>query len=88
MYNDDYAARAGMRRTAKPCCERDACPASATPARQTWGLSGYPLASVYAPLQSFSELYDLKTALKCGTLFSELDLPFVGGGMKGGNCRG
>ena len=83
MYNDDYAARARMRRPACSCCD-----ASAAPERQTWGLSGYPLASVYAPLQSFSELYDLKTALDRGTIFRELDLPFVCGGMKGGNCRG
>ena len=88
MYNDDYAARSGMRRTVKTCCEREVCQAPTVTERQTWGLSGYPLASVYAPLQSFSELYDLKTALNRGTLFSELDLPFVCGGMKGGNCRG
>ncbi len=53
------------------------------------GLEGYPLASVYAPLQSFENLYDEKTALKQGTLFSELDLPFGGTTIqKGGNCRG
>ena len=58
--------------------------------RQTWGLEGYPLASVYAPLQGFQGLYDKETALQRGTLFSELDLPFMGESIadKGGLCRG
>lgn len=55
----------------------------------TWGLEGYPLASVYAPLQSFDELYDKETALAKGTVFAQLDLPFMGESVyKGGNCRG
>lgn len=54
-----------------------------------WGLEGYPLASVYAPLQKFDKLYDEKTAHKKGTLFSELDLPFEGESVwKGGLGRG
>lgn len=55
----------------------------------SWGLSNYPLASVYAPLQEFQNLYDRDTALSRGTLFSELDLPFMGKSVtKGGYCRG
>lgn len=42
------------------------------------GLSGYPLASVYAPMQSFEGLYDLDTALRQGTMFKALDLGFYG----------
>ena len=59
--------------------------------RKTWGLLGdYPLASVYAPLQSFHKLYDMETALHRGTIFTELDFPFMGESVanKGGNCRG
>ena len=57
--------------------------------RKTWGLENYPLASVYAPLQSFDDLYDKETALMKGTVFAELDLPFMGESIyKGGNCRG
>ncbi len=56
---------------------------------RSWGLAGYPLASVFAPLQNFDNLYDAETALKQGTLFAELDLPFSGTRIqKGGNCRG
>ena len=55
----------------------------------SWGLEGYPLASVYAPIQSFDNLYDAETALKQGTLFAELDLPFMGKTVqKGGCCHG
>ena len=44
----------------------------------SWGLSGHPLAMVYAPCQAFRALYDPATALNRGTLFTELDLPFGG----------
>lgn len=44
----------------------------------SFGLKGYPLASVYSALQDFREIYDLDTALKRGTIFGELDLPFYG----------
>lgn len=59
------------------------------PTRSSWGLKDHPLASVYAPLQVFRNLYDRETALQKGTLFSELDLPFMGESvMKGGKYRG
>ena len=62
---------------------------TATPTRGSWGLKDYPLALVYAPLQVFRNLYDRETALQKGTLFSELDLPFMGESvMKGGKFRG
>ena len=55
----------------------------------TWGLKNYPLASVYAPIQNFEELYELDVALKQGTVFSKLDPPFLGESVyKGGGCRG
>lgn len=53
-----------------------------------YGLTGFPLASVYAPLQIFTDIYDCETGLTRGTIFSELDLPFVCGGMTGGANRG
>lgn len=51
-------------------------------------LVGFPLASVYSPIQSFDNIYDCETALSRGTIFIELDLPFVCGGMNGGVARG
>lgn len=53
---------------------------------KTFGLEGYPLASMYAPLQKFKEIYDKETALHQGTLFSELDLPFMGASVVKGGC--
>ncbi len=54
-----------------------------------WGVKGNPLAMVYSPLQEYRELYDLDDALKNGTLFKELDLPFMGESVvRGGGCRG
>lgn len=57
----------------KPSCDGSDRSSSAS-----FGLHGYPLASVYAPLQSFEGLYDLDTAHKRGTIFKELDLDFHG----------
>lgn len=51
-----------------------------------WGLRGYPLAAVYAPLQEFEGLYDPATALSRGTLFEALDLPFEGKSITKGGC--
>ncbi len=49
----------------------------------SWGLYGYPLAMVYAPVQCFGELYEPDKGLSQGTIFRQLNLPFTG---KGG-CR-
>lgn len=55
--------------------------------RQTFGLEGYPLASMYAPLQKFKDIYDKETALSEGTVFAELNLPFMGASVvNGGKC--
>ncbi len=54
----------------------------------TFGLPGYPLASVYAPLQDFDEIYDCEKGHNRGTIFPALDLPFICGGMNGGIGRG
>lgn len=51
-----------------------------------WGLSGYPLAMVYAPLQNFTGIYEPQKALCRGTIFAELDLPLLSVGAKGGGA--
>ncbi len=43
-----------------------------------WGIANYPLASVYAPIQQWRDAYDEEMALSRGTLFRELDKPFLG----------
>ena len=47
-------------------------------------LRDLPLAMAYVPWQRFEKTYDLNEALDVGTIFPELDLPFLGykGGMR------
>lgn len=56
--------------------------------RTTWGLTSYPLASMYAPLQEWRNVYETELALSKGTMFRELELPFVCGNKRGGSCNG
>lgn len=41
-------------------------------------LDELPLAMAYVPMQKWRNVYDADVALERGTLFSELDLPFIG----------
>jgi hypothetical protein len=45
-------------------------------------LESMPLAMAYVPWQRWNNVYDLDRALQVGTIFPELDLPFLG--MRGG----
>ena len=67
------------------CCRNADNDTRCTPSK-TIGLEGYPLASMYAPLQKFRNLYDKETALMEGTLFTELNLPFMGASVTKGGC--
>lgn len=40
------------------------------------------LAMAYVPVQQWQELYEPEDALRHGTLFRQLDLPFEGGARK------
>ena len=41
-------------------------------------LDGMSLAMVYSPCQHFEKLYEPAEALRCGTLFCKLYMPFTG----------
>ena len=56
--------------------------------RRSWGLDGYPLASMFAPLQEWRSVYEPELGMSRGTIFKELDLPFVCGDRRGGGCNG
>ena len=43
----------------------------------------FPLAMAYIPMQRFENLYGLDEALCAGTLFKDLDKPFLGKMLKG-----
>jgi len=40
----------------------------------------WPIAMAYVPWQSFRGIYEPGRAFEAGTIFSDLDLPFLGGG--------
>lgn len=50
------------------------------------GIDDMPLAMAYVPFQAWNQVYDPATALAHGTIFPELVLPFLGGGMNH-ECR-
>lgn len=80
MYiNDDFTMRERLDTAPDrvPCS--DGCGSASAQAR--WGVAGRPVAMVYAPLQEWRSIYDAEMGLSRGTIFAELDLPFVG-------CRG
>ena len=41
-----------------------------------------PLAMAYVPWQRWRDIYEPSKALSRGTIFAELDLPFLGGGVR------
>lgn len=41
-------------------------------------LDELPIAMAYVPMQKWRNVYEPDVALERGTLFSELDLPFIG----------
>lgn len=47
-------------------------------------LKGMPVAMAYVPWQTFKDLYPVEKALHRGTIFEELDKPFMG---IGGCCK-
>lgn len=57
-------------------------------ADSVWGIEGYPLAMVYAPLQNFSNIYTPEIGLARGTIFAELDLPIGTLSPRGANSGG
>ena len=41
-------------------------------------LQSMPLAMAYVPWQYWGQIYEPEKALQCGTIFSELNKPFLG----------
>ena len=74
------------------CHERECAPER--PSNRYEGCEFPSLAMVYAPYQRWHNIYDMDTALVCGTLFKELNKPFergrgdCTGTGRGGKCNG
>lgn len=42
------------------------------------GCGQYPIGMGYVPWQSFKDIYDMERGLNAGTIFAELEKPFLG----------
>lgn len=47
-------------------------------AKEEFGPPCFPLGMAYVPIQQWKELYDPELALQRGTMFRQLDFPFIG----------
>ena len=90
MYIENNDIRALRDRAPEGCaCERGARPLPGKrPTPSGDGCSNYfitlgaPLAAVYSPMQVWKDLYSEAQALAHGTLFAELDKPFMARGRR------
>lgn len=66
----------------RPAPAHSSTPPVLTPRATVEAITGecFPVAMAYVPWQYWGKLYPLDKALQRGTLFSELDKPFVGRG--------
>ncbi len=55
------------------------CDCKQKTSRENQAINSLPLAMAYVPMQAFRCLHSPEQALESGTLFKELDLPFLGG---------
>ena len=63
-------------------CQRSVYTSPGMRSRDEWSVNNYALAMAYVPMQRFKSVYELDEALQCGTIFPELNKPFMG--WKGG----
>lgn len=66
----------------QPRCGRRPCASHPVRAREAWTTENFALAMAYVPMQHFKNVYELDEALQVGTIFPELNKPFLG--WKGG----
>lgn len=71
-----------MNTCSQPKCRRPAYAAPSTRPRKELCMDTFPLAMAYVPMQQFQSIYELDEALQNGTVFPELNKPFMG--WKGG----
>lgn len=86
MPNYNYRPNDYMRRSQ---CPRQSMPVPARNEHESEccmydSLNNLPIAMAYVPWQEFKDLYPAEKALCRGTIFEELDKPFLG---KGGCCK-
>lgn len=73
-----------MNTCGQPQCSRSTGPAPMPCSREMKPDENFALAMAYVPMQHFHNVYELDEAMQYGTIFPELNKPFLG--WKGG-CR-
>lgn len=68
------------RRGQKPTCPPYPQTGGNRPPQTFLGGGNYPVGMGYVPIQSWQQPYALETAFRRGTIFPDLDLPFMMGG--------
>ncbi len=86
MANCQNNMRCINRPSANPANTSQSCPRrmDGCPDTRDFFPEGTAIAMAYVPWQRWRDLYEPCRALECGTIFAELDKPFLG---KGGRCR-
>ena len=82
QYNTRYSRRPMP--APAPSAPQCACRMEGCPDTHDHFPEDMPVAMAYVPWQKWRDLYDPCKAPECGTIFSELDKPFLG---KGGRRR-
>ncbi len=71
-----------MNTCSQPRCQRPSCACPSSRLKDDWRAENSALAMAYVPMQHFKSVYEPDEALQNGTIFPELNKPFLGG--KGG----
>lgn len=80
-YSNNYS-RSGM---TSPCsCHNHNQPSQTCHQEHGHHFSDFPIGMGYVPWQTWRNIYEPDKALMQGTIFAELDKPFLGARMRGG----
>lgn len=76
LENETFCPQRPEPRPARPCPQTG----GNRPPQVFLGGGNYPVGMGYVPIQSWQQPYALETAFRRGTIFPDLDLPFMMGG--------
>lgn len=84
MTNRQTNIRCSCRQPVSPACSFPARRPESCPDTRNDLPEGFPPAMAYVPWQQWRDIYELCTGFRQGTIFRELDKPFL---RKGGRCK-
>jgi len=71
---DSYVRPARRKRPEMPICNPPAMPYE--------NIDQFPVGMAYVPWQQWQQVYSVETAINRGTIFPDLDKPFIMGGCR------